>query len=46
MFVGPLIGSYALLQNIDVFFISAAIGVLSFISILYYISVIHSIEHP
>ncbi len=44
MFVGPLIGSYALLKEMNVFYVTMAIGALSFISILYYIRVIHSIE--
>lgn len=44
MFVWPLIGSYALLKEMNVFYVTVGIAVLSFISILYYIRVIHSIE--
>lgn len=44
MFVWPLIGSYALLKHIDVFVISAIIGVLSLGSIIYYILTIAKFE--
>lgn len=44
MFVWPLIGSYALLKEMNVFYVTVGIAVLSFISILYYIRVINSIE--